>query len=173
MDMAGTARSTGCSDEGAASDILSVKAVVDWLNGRAGAVDRSGNPVLAGSDGTVGVIGKSYDGTLANGVAAMGVAGLKTARGTIYQNLPYSYDYPSYLSEYVAGNRTEPVDCSECFAQMDTEDGDETGVYTPFWAARDYREGLTTDASQAKASVFIVHGLQDDNVKTVNFARWW
>ena len=35
----GTNRSTGCVDEGAASDILSVKAVVDWLNGRADAVD--------------------------------------------------------------------------------------------------------------------------------------
>ena len=184
VDMAGTARSTGCSDEGAASDILSVKAVVDWLNGRALATYRNGTPVLATwCNGTVGMIGKSYDGTLANGVAAMGVRGLKTIVpiGAIsswydydrYQNLPFSYNYPSYLSEYVAGSRTEPVDCSACFAQMDAEDGDETGAYTLFWAARDYREGLTTDASQVKASVFIVHGLQDDNVKTINFARWW
>ncbi len=184
VDMAGTARSTGCSDEGAGSDILSVKAVVDWLNGRGTALDRQGNPVQAEwSNGTVGMIGKSYDGTLANGVAAMGVPGLKTIVpiGAIsswydydrYQNLPFSYDYPTYLSEYVAGNRTSPVDCSECFASLAVEDGDETGAYTPFWAARDYREGLTTDASQVKASVFIVHGLQDDNVKTPNFARWW
>jgi X-Pro dipeptidyl-peptidase len=184
VDMAGTARSTGCSDEGAASDILSVKAVVDWLNGRAMAVDRNGNPVVAAwTDGTVGMIGKSYDGTLANGVAAMGVPGLKTIVpiGAIsswydydrYQNLPFSYDYPSYLSEYVAGNRTVPADCNPCCAIMNAEDGDETGAYTDFWAARDYREGPTTDASRVKASVFIVHGLQDDNVKTPNFARWW
>ena len=79
VDMAGTGRSTGCSDEGAASDILSVKAVVDWLNGRAAAVDLQGNPVQAQwSNGAVGMMGKSYDGTLANGVAAMGVPGLKT-----------------------------------------------------------------------------------------------
>lgn len=184
VDMAGTARSTGCSDEGAASDILSVKAVVDWLNGRATATDLKGNPVQAEwSTGAVGMIGKSYDGTLANGVAAMGVPGLKTIVpiGAIsswydydrYQNLPFSYDYPTWLSEYVAGNRTEPVDCSACFAKMAAEDGDETGAYTDFWSARDYREGPTTDASQVKASVFIVHGLQDDNVKTTNFARWW
>lgn len=184
VDMAGTARSTGCTDEGAASDILSVKAVVDWLNGRATAVDPNGTPVQAGwSNGTIGMIGKSYDGTLANGVAALGVPGLKTIVpiGAIsswydydrYQNLPFSYDYPSYLSEYVAGNRTEPVDCSASLAQMAAEDGDETGAYTDFWAVRDYREGPTTDASQVKASVFIVHGLQDDNVKTTNFARWW
>lgn len=184
VDMAGTARSTGCSDEGAASDILSVKAVIDWLNGRAVAVDQNGNPVgAAWSNGTVGMIGKSYDGTLANGVAAMGVPGLKTIVpiGAIsswydydrYQNLPFSYDYPSYLSEYVAGNRIVEQDCDDCFDLLDVQDGDETGAYTPFWAARDYREGLTTDASQVKASVFIVHGLQDDNVKTPNFARWW
>ncbi len=184
VDMAGTARSTGCSDEGAASDILSVKAVVDWLNGRAVALDRNGNPVQAEwSTGTVGMIGKSYDGTLANGVAATGVPGLKTivpisAISSWYdydrfQNLPFSYDYPTWLSEYVAGNRTEPVNCDACFAIMAAEDGDETGAYTPFWATRDYREGLTTDASQVKASVFIIHGLQDDNVKTPNFARWW
>ena len=184
VDMAGTARSTGCSDEGAASDILSIKAIVDWLNGGTTAVDRQGNPVEAKwSNGTVGMIGKSYDGTLANGVAAMGVPGLKTIVPIAaisswydydrYQNLPFSSNYPSYLSEYVAGNRTVPVDCSACFAELDAEDGDETGAYTPFWAARDYREGLTTDASQVKASVFIIHGLQDDNVKTPNFARWW
>lgn len=184
VDMAGTARSTGCSDEGAASDILSVKAVVDWLNGTAAAVDRLGNPVRAGwSNGTVGMIGKSYDGTLANGVAAMGVPGLKTIVpiGAIsswydydrYQNLPFSYNYPSYLSDYVAGKRTVPVDCTACFAKLDAEDGDETGAYTEFWGARDYREGPTTDVSRVRASVFIVHGLQDDNVKTPNVLRWW
>ena len=184
VDMAGTARSTGCSDEGAASDLLSVKAVVDWLNGSAMALDRNGNPAVATwTDGAVGMIGKSYDGTLANGVAAMGVPGLKTIVpiGAIsswydydrYQNLPFSYNYPSELSEYVAGNRTVPTDCSPCFATLDATDGDETGAYTDFWAARDYREGPTTDASQVKASVFVVHGLQDDNVKTPNLARWW
>ena len=184
VDMAGTARSTGCSDQGAASDLLSVKAVIDWLNGRAIAVNRQGNPVQAEwSNGLVGMIGKSYDGTLANGVAAMGVPGLKTIVpiGAIsswydydrYQNLPFSYNYPSYLSDFVAGNREFAIDCNPCFAILDAEDGDETGAYTEFWAARDYRAGLTTDASQVNASVFIIHGLQDDNVKTPNFARWW
>ena len=33
VDMAGTARSTGCTDEGGRSDIESVKAVVEWLDG--------------------------------------------------------------------------------------------------------------------------------------------
>ena len=105
VDMAGTARSSGCSDEGSASDIRSVRAVVDWLNHRATAVDIDGNPATAyWANGTVGMIGKSYDGTLANGVAGTGVEGLKTvvpisAISSWYdydrsQGLPFSYNYP-------------------------------------------------------------------------------
>lgn len=184
VDMAGTARSTGCTDMGADSDIQSVKAVVDWLNGNASATDLDGNPVEAyWTDGRTGMIGKSYDGTLANGVAATGVDGLETIVPigaisswydyTRYQGLPFYHDYPTYLSSYVARDRTEPVDCSESLDRMAAEDGDETGAYTDFWAARDYRDGPTMDASQVEASVFIAHGLQDTNVKTTNAARWW
>jgi X-Pro dipeptidyl-peptidase len=184
VDMGGTARSTGCTDMGAQSDILSVKAVVDWLNGNATATDRDGAPVEADwTNGKTGMIGKSYDGTLANGVAATGAEGLETIVPiaaisswydyTRYQGLPFYYDYPTFLSSYVARNRTEPVDCSERLAWMAANDGDETGAYTDFWADRDYRDGSFADASQVEASVFVVHGLQDTNVKTPNFSRWW
>jgi len=184
VDMAGTARSTGCTDEGAQSDILSVKAVVDWLNGNADAVDGDGDPVEADwSNGRTGMIGKSYDGTLANGVAATGAEGLETIVPiaaisswydyTRYQGLPFSYNYPTFLSAYVARDRTEPVDCSQQLAYMTANDGDESGAYTDFWADRDYRDGSFADASQVEASVFVVHGLQDTNVKTPNFSRWW
>src|SRR5437879_1661613 len=81
VDLAGTDRSDGCVDIGGPSDIHSAKAVVDWLNGRAkGYSARSGgSSVKAGwTTGAVGMIGKSWDGTIANGVAATGVAGLKT-----------------------------------------------------------------------------------------------
>ncbi|MGH3446316.1 MAG: CocE/NonD family hydrolase [Nocardioidaceae bacterium] len=184
VDMAGTARSTGCTDEGADSDIKSVKAVVDWLNGRATATDADGEVVTAyWTNGTTGMIGKSYDGTLANGVAATGVDGLQTIVPISaisswydydrYQRLPFSYDYPSWLSSYVAGNRTEPVDCSSRLAAMAANDADETGAYTDFWADRDYRHGPQRNAANVQASVFVVHGLQDFNVKTPNFSRWW
>jgi X-Pro dipeptidyl-peptidase len=182
-DMAGTARSSGCADEGAASDVDSIKAVVDWLNGRANAVDRNGNPVTASwSNGKAGLIGKSYDGTLANGVAATGVKGLRTIVPIVgisswydytrSQNLPYSYNYPGWLSRYVAGSRTRQVDCSAINAGMDQNDGDETGEYTDFWSERDYRDAPAPSASKVTASVFLVHGLQDTNVKTVNFGHW-
>lgn len=184
VDMAGTARSSGCADEGAASDINSVKAVIDWLNGRAKAVDLNGKPVKAyWTDGKVGMIGKSYDGTLANGVAATGVEGLETvvpisAISSWYdydrsQGLPFSYNYPSWLSGYVESARTRQVDCSAVNAAMDRHDADETGDYTKFWSARDYRSDPPPSASKVTASVFLVHGLQDTNVKTVNFGRWY
>src|SRR5262245_22427813 len=182
--MAGTARSFGCADQGAESDIDSVKAVIDWLNGRAKAVDINGKPVKAyWTNGDVGMIGKSYDGTLANGVAATGVKGLKTivpisAISSWYdydrsQGIPFSYDYPTFLSQYVEGARTRQVDCSGINQKMSQQDGDETGAYTKFWSKRDYREDPPPSASKVTASVFLTHGLQDTNVKTVNFGRWW
>jgi X-Pro dipeptidyl-peptidase len=151
VDMAGTARSSGCADEGAASDIRSIKAVIDWLNGRAKAVDISGKRVKAyWSNGKAGLIGKSYDGTLAQGVAATGVKGLKTivpisAISSWYdydrsQGLPYYLNYPGGLSRTVESRRTRAVDCSAINAAMDRDDGDETGEYTDFWSQRDYRK---------------------------------
>ncbi len=185
VDMAGTNRSDGCADTGAASDIGSVKAVVDWLNGRAEAVDAGGRPARAAwTDGKVGMIGKSYDGTLANGVAATGVKGLKTIVPisaisswydyTRYRGLPFSYDYPTSLAEVVSEGRIRhDPDCSRLNRRMSANDGDETGAYTSFWSARDYRRAPGPTASRVRASVFIAHGLQDTNVKTPNFARWW
>ena len=184
IDMAGTARSTGCSDHGAASDIGSIKAVIDWLNGRAKAVDIDGNRVRAyWSNGDAALIGKSYDGTLAQGVAATGVEGLKTivpvsAISSWYdydrsQGLPFSYNYPGGLSRTVASGRTQPVSCSADFAALDAQDGDETGAYTKFWSKRDYRKGPSPSASKVKASMFISYGMQDTNVKTIHFGRWY
>lgn len=184
VDMAGTARSTGCTDEGGLSDIESVKAVVEWLNGKGVAYDAAGKEVNADwTNGKTGMIGKSYDGSLANGVAASGVDGLETivpiaAISSWYdynrwQGAVKSFNYPSFLSRSVARNRTIETDCSARLAYMNENDGDETGAYTDFWAERDYREGTYYDASKVEASVFIVHGLQDNNVKTMNASKWW
>ena len=186
VDMAGTARSSGCADEGAASDINSVKAVIDWLNGRATAVDVEGNPVTAyWANGKVGMIGKSYDGTLANGVAATGVKGLVTivpisAISSWYdydrsQGLPFSYNYPTFLSQYVEGSRTRTaINCSAINSKMAAgRRRRHRRVH-----ASSGRRGTTgrrrrRRPSKVKASVFLVHGLQDTNVKTVNFGRWY
>ncbi|MDN5767025.1 MAG: CocE/NonD family hydrolase [Humibacillus sp.] len=184
VDMAGTGRSTGCVDQGGVSDVGSVEAVVKWLNGNASAFDVNGAPVVADwTNGKTGMIGKSYDGTLANAVAATGVRGLETivpisAISSWYdydrsQGLPFSWNYPSGLSSLVASKRTEPVDCSATLARLAADDGDESGQYDEFWAERDYRQGPQTNVGKVRASVFVYHGLQDLNVKTRNFSQWW
>lgn len=183
-DVAGTSRSAGCVDTGGKSDVGSIKAVVDWLNGNAEAVDADGNPVKADwSNGKTGMIGKSYDGTIANGVAATGVKGLETIVpiGSISswydysrsQGLPYSWNYSSGLAARVATNRTMPQDCSATLQRMDVEDADETGEHNAFWDERNYRDSVELNAKKVKASVFIFHGLQDTNVKTRHFSTWW
>ena len=87
--MNGTGYTTeGCPMHGGPGDIAGEKSIVDWLNGRVKAYalkagtnatpDLTKEVVAAWHNGSSAMIGKSYDGTLANGVAATGVEGLKT-----------------------------------------------------------------------------------------------
>jgi X-Pro dipeptidyl-peptidase len=177
VDIVGTSRSTGCGDVGGKDEIASVVAVIDWLNGRNTAKSLDGTPVTADwTTGAVGMIGKSYDGTLANGVAATGVRGLKTivpisAISSWYDytrsgGVPYSTDYMPSLGSYV-GHDTPA--CQEVRAGLGENDADETGNYTAFWAERDH----VKDARNVRASVFVVHGLSDYNVQPNHFGQWW
>ena len=52
---------------------------------------------------------------------------------------------------------------------LDANDGDENGDYSDFWAVRDYLK----DLDKVKASVFITHGVQDENVRADHFSKWW
>ncbi|MFI6181264.1 Xaa-Pro dipeptidyl-peptidase [Nonomuraea sp. NPDC051191] len=182
VDMLGTTRSDGCPDMGGKADVLGGKAVIDWLNGRAKATRADGTPAVADwTTGKAAMIGKSYDGTLANAVAATGVEGLKTivpisAISSWYKyqrsnGVVYNYDYASWLTNYVD---TDPeAKCQAVRDRMDAEDGDDTGDYNAFWNERDYLKGLLGDASKVKASVFVVHTVNDLNVRPDNFSAWW
>ncbi|HEX5621215.1 MAG TPA: CocE/NonD family hydrolase [Solirubrobacteraceae bacterium] len=179
-DMDGTGNSTGCPEHGGPGDIASMKVVVDWLNGRAPGFDKDGNAVTAPwHSGKAAMIGKSYDGTLANGVAATGVDGLTTI-------VPISaiadwYDYSrmggirfmeNYPGNGLASQITNPDRlqlCAPSRTTMNNTDGDENGDINDFWAARAY----TTNIGNVKASVFASHGLQDDNVKMDHLSKWW
>ncbi|MFE0452713.1 Xaa-Pro dipeptidyl-peptidase [Streptomyces sp. NPDC058914] len=180
VDLAGTNRSDGCVDVGGRSDILSAKAVVDWLNGRGTAyTTRTGATTVAAgwTNGRTGMIGKSWDGTIANGVAATGVKGLKTivpisAISSWYdyyfqQGAPLYDSGPDWLSNYV----NSPDARARCAAiQRKLVDGaPRTGDRTPLWSERDYVE----DAGKVKASVFLIHGLQDLNVRMKHVGQWW
>jgi X-Pro dipeptidyl-peptidase len=182
VDMDGTTKSDGCPTSGGASDVLGGKAVIDWLNGRATAYDAHGKKVTADwTTGKTGMIGKSYDGTLANAVAATGVKGLDTI-------VPISaisswYDYSRMggalwtrgeedgLAQTV--DTDPPAKCAAVRQAMATGQDDATGNYNAFWGERDYRAAPTPSARNVHASVFAVHGLNDLNVKPNHFSTWW
>src|SRR5204862_377921 len=59
--------------------VRGTETAIDWLNGRAHGEYADGSTAVADwTTGKVGMIGKSWDGTVANGVAATGVDGLAT-----------------------------------------------------------------------------------------------
>ncbi|MCT4353257.1 Xaa-Pro dipeptidyl-peptidase [Streptomyces sp. Je 1-79] len=181
VDLAGTNRSDGCDDVGGRSDVQSAKAVVDWLNGRArGYTTRTGSErarATTWSTGKVGMIGKSWDGTVANGVAATGVEGLETivpigAISSWYdyfhsQGAPLYDANPSWLSEYV----NSPEAQGRCGAVQEriTAATPYSGDWTRAWSERNH----VPDARKVRASVFVVHGQQDLNVRANQFGQWW
>ena len=59
--------------------------------------------------------------------------------------------------------------CAASTAALTAGAADATGDYNDFWAQRDYR----TSVSKVTASVFVVHGINDTNVTTSQFALWW
>ncbi|MFI7599537.1 Xaa-Pro dipeptidyl-peptidase [Actinoplanes sp. NPDC049681] len=178
VDLTGTNRSTGCEDVGGRHEVAGAKAAIDWLNGRAPGFTADGTPVsaTAWSTGKVGMIGKSWDGSIANGVAATGVEGLETivpisAISSWYDymrfngTLRYS-GYPTFLQGFVSDRIAQ---CAAVTESLATDSAEATGDYNAFWRERDYRRS----ASRVHASVFVVHGVNDLNVTTPQFAKWW
>ncbi|NRQ32269.1 Xaa-Pro dipeptidyl-peptidase [Nonomuraea sp. NN258] len=181
----GSGRATGCPTTGDRNETAGPKAAIDWLNGRARGFDTQGNPVEATwSTGKVGMIGVSYNGTLPNAVASTGVEGLETivpiaaisswydyyrANGGVLAPGGFQGEDADVLAKYVL---TRDRGAEVCGSVMDglTRDQDRiSGDYSPFWDARNY----LNDVGKVKASVFLVHGLNDWNVKTKQAAQWW
>ncbi|MFI1252940.1 Xaa-Pro dipeptidyl-peptidase [Streptomyces netropsis] len=180
VDLAGTNRSDGCVDIGGRSDVQSAKAVVDWLGGRAhGYRTRTGNDAVDAdwTTGAVGMIGKSYDGTIANGVAATGVEGLETIVPIGAISSWYDYYFAKGAALFGSGpdglaNGVEsPEARGRCQAVQRklVEGAPRNGDWTPLWSERDY----VPDAHKVRASVLAVHGMQDLNVRTKHFGQWW
>ena len=143
------------------------------------------------------MIGKSYDGTFANGTAATGVEGLTTivpisAISAWYNysrtaRRPPQHQLPERALEQhrrrQRRHRVPPADgpdpdrrrspgkrsAHRSATAQDMLDGDEHGDINEFWRDRDHNK----DASKVKASVFIVHGFQDDNVRMDHVGLWW
>ena len=136
------------------------------------------------------MIGKSYDGTFANGVAATGVDGLTTIVPISAISDWYDYSrmggirenthYPRSLDNSITGHAVarprwaccRPITgrrAPTCSPTWTPVDGDDTGDINPFWNDRDYAK----DVSKVKAAVFESHGINDDNVRPDQMYRWW
>ncbi|WP_433790164.1 Xaa-Pro dipeptidyl-peptidase [Actinoplanes sp. CA-252034] len=183
-DSLGSGGSDGCPTSGGRNETLGMKAVIDWLNGRAPGFDAAGAPVRAGwTTGRTGMIGVSYNGTLPNAVAATGVRGLETivpiaaisswydyyrANGGVVAPGGFQGEDTDILAKAVL-TRANPEACAEVMADLEREQDRETGDYSRYWAERDYLR----DADKVRASVLLVHGLHDFNVRTLHAGQWW
>ena len=181
----GSGRATGCPTTGDVNETAGPKAAIDWLNGRAKGFAANGDPVEATwSTGNVGMIGTSYNGTLANAVATTGVEGLKTivpiaaisswydyyrANGGVLAPGGYQGEDADVLAKYVLTRENGKEVCGGLMDQITAEQDRISGDYNAFWDARNY----LNDVNKVKASVFVAHGLNDWNVKTKQSVQWW
>ncbi|MFI0982194.1 Xaa-Pro dipeptidyl-peptidase [Streptomyces sp. NPDC021093] len=180
VDFTGTNRSDGCVDIGGSSEVASAKAVVDWLNGRGkGYTTRTGSERTRAnwSNGSTGMIGKSWDGSVANGTAATGVEGLRTIVpiGAISSWYDYYFQQGADLYDGGPDDLAGYVESAEATARCKpmkkylADGAPLNGNRTDMWEDRDF----VPDARKVRASVFAVHGMQDLNVRTNHFGKWW
>ena len=177
----GTGRSKGCPTVGDNSETLATKAVIDWLGGRANAYNSSGKQVYASwSNGSVGMTGVSYNGTLPTMVATTGVEGLKAivpiaaisnwynyyrANGLVVSPGGYEGEDADVLAEVIVRKNACKVQLKDLSNKLARESGD----YTDFWQARNYLPKV----KNIKAATFIVHGQKDWNVKQRHAIELW
>ena len=182
----GTGQSQGCPTVGDVNETLGAKAVIDWLNGRAKgytSVDSTEEVVADWTTGKVGMIGASYDGTLANAVASTGVEGLEAvvsfaaisnwydyyrANGHVVAAGGYQGEDADVLGDYVHSRADRSV-CRHVIQDIRDRQDRATGDYNAFWDERNY----LNSEDNVKAATLIVHGLDDWNVKIKQSVQWW
>lgn len=186
VDLPGSRYSTGCLDVGGPAEVGAAEAVVAWLNGQGHGVDGStGQEVTADWSSSVsGMVGKSWDGTIPIAVAARAPEGLATIvpieglshwHSDFWQN---GARYGGSPTQWFDGNSNNPSmrpggngpanagHCSQNRAHLAAEQ-ENPDPNSAFWQERDW----VKDVDDFTASVFIVHGKNDDNVKPVNYGR--
>ncbi|MFS9039391.1 CocE/NonD family hydrolase [Streptococcus parasanguinis] len=184
----GTKGSEGFNTTGSELEINAFKNIIEWVNGKRKAyTDKTSNVEIKAdwATGNVAMTGLSWAGTTTFGVAATGVEGLKTivpaagiaswydyfnSQGTQFGNAPYS-DL-SWLSLYVSTRMLDQDDWagiwqnySNYINQLNKDQYAHDRNYSDVWKERDY----TLHPENLKTSALIVHGLNDDNVKTKHF----
>ena len=81
---------------------------------------------------------------------------------------PFQGEDTDILAKYVL-TRSNPEVCADVIAGLERDQDRITGDYSRFWNERNY----LNDADKVRASVFMVHGLHDDNVRTLQAGQWW
>ena len=184
----GTKGSEGFNTTGSDLEINVFKNIIEWVNGKRKAyTDKTSNVEIKAdwATGNVAMTGLSWAGTTTFGVAGTGVEGLKTivpaagiaswydyfnSQGTAYGNPPYS-DL-SWLSLYVGTWILDEKDWAGIWQnyanyinQLNKDQKAHERNYSDVWKERDY----TLSPEKFKTSALLVHGLNDDNVKTKHF----
>ncbi|WP_338232036.1 Xaa-Pro dipeptidyl-peptidase [Companilactobacillus muriivasis] len=190
----GTKDSDGFRTTGDPDETTSTVSIIKWLTGQLPAfTNRTDNIKIKAwwSNQKVAMTGRSYLGTLATAAATTGVSGLKTVISEAAISNWYDYyrdgglviapgGFPGedadVLAEETFSRRLQPGDFHNIKSQWDDQikaiqDGEDrtTGDYNTFWDARNYHK----DFKNIKADVFMVHGLNDWNVKPRNVERLW
>ncbi|MEU6846293.1 Xaa-Pro dipeptidyl-peptidase [Streptomyces sp. NPDC046716] len=184
VDSLGTGGSTGCPTSGGRNETLGAKAAVDWLGGRAKGWDPEGREVRADwSTGNAAMMGISYNGTLPTAVATTGVKGLKAivpisgisswydyyrANGGVVAPGTYQGEDTDVLARYVYSRADREI-CEPVLDALERDQDRVTGDRSAYWDERDYIK----DVGRIRAGVFVVHGLNDWNVKTKNAGALW
>ena len=183
----GTKGSDGFETCGTDLEIDAFKCVIEWLHGdRTAYTDKTSNIAIKAdwSNGKVGMTGRSYAGTTQFGLATTGVEGLETIVPVAGIASWYEYtnsqgistssnvSYSEYLAWYCNGRYLDPTDYATIaekygnyLYQIQQDQLATNGDYSDHWKVRDY----TLDAENIKCPALIVHGLNDDNVRTKEF----
>ncbi|HEY0222074.1 Xaa-Pro dipeptidyl-peptidase [Lactovum miscens] len=190
----GTKDSDGFQSSGNYQQVYSMKAVIDWLNGRTRAFTSRSREKEVKADwanGKVAMTGQSYLGTMSYGVATTGVDGLEVILTQAGISSWYNYyregglvrspagfpgedldvlaelTYSRNMSgaDYLSGNEIYQKQLDEMTRALDRKSGD----YNQFWEDRNYLPNV----KNVKADVLILHGLQDFNVTTDQAYNYW
>lgn len=190
----GTRGSDGLRVTGAPEETIAAKEIIEWLHGdRIAYTDRSRTHQTTAfwCNGNIGMTGRSYLGTLQIAIATTGVTGLKTVVSEAAISSWYDYYREHGLVVAPEACQGEDLDmlAETCqsnlwdsgnylkikpkFDQMQQnllkKSDRETGQYSDFWEARNYRHHL----ANIKCSWISVHGLNDWNVKPKNVYKLW
>ncbi len=186
----GTGYSDGCPTDGAPNENDAMKAVIDWLNGRAPAfTTRTGDTQMYAdwATGKVGMMGTSYNASLAIAAAVTGVQGLDAivpispvsdyyeyyrANGMVRGPGGWQGEDSDVLADVVYTRQDETYPRMKCRSLIDQIGRDEdrvTGDRNAFWDERN----LNALVPNMHAAVLLAHGNNDDNVQTKNASAFY